>query len=149
MNAYRFDDRAIAWTRFGDFEPRFDYMILNIDEDLRIADVLFRLPAGEKIVLHRHLALNHSFVVQGHHRLYDLDGVLTEDRPTGRYTVIAASEKPHREGGGDEDAIVLFSIRPGAADELYELLDEALNPIAVVTFSMLIELYRARNAMAA
>ena len=150
MNVHSFDDRAICWTRFGDFEPRFDYMILNLDETQRIADVLFRFPANEQIVLHRHVALNHTFVVQGNHRLYDAQGNLTEDRPTGRYTVIAANEKPHREGGGDQDTIVFFSIRPGNSEALYELLDDDLNPIATVTFSMLIELHnQAQQAAAA
>jgi hypothetical protein len=142
MNAYNFDERGIRWARFGEFEPRFDYMILNLDEKRRIVDVLFKFPAQQQIVLHRHVALNHTFVVQGNHRLYDVDGQLSEDRPTGRYTVIPGSEKPHREGGGDRDTIVFFSIRPDESDDLYELLDDAMNPIATVTFPMMVDLYR-------
>jgi hypothetical protein len=146
MSVYHFDDRCIRWTRFGEFEPRFDFMILNLDEKRRIIDVLFKFPAQQQIVPHRHIALNHTFVVQGNHRLYDVDGKLNEDRPSGRYTVIPGSEKPHREGGGDQDTIVFFSIRPDESDDLYELLDDAMNPIATVTFPMMVDLYRNATA---
>lgn len=147
MNApHPFDDRAIQWNRFGEFEPAFHYTILDLDEHSRIADVLFKLPAGEQIVLHRHHALNKTFVVQGEHRLYETDGRLREARPSGRYTVSPASETPHREGGGDEDTIVLFSIRPGQDELLYELLDEDMKAIGTVTFQNLVELYAAQQA---
>ncbi len=145
MNTYRFDDQALRWNRFGDLEPSFFYTILHVDEKRRIVDVLFRFPANEQIVLHRHLALNHTFVVQGNHRLYETDGSLREDRLTGSYTVSPASEKPHREGGGDQDVIIFFSIRPDDDEDLYELLDDTLTPIATITYKMLAELYRAQQ----
>lgn len=140
-----FDDRSIPWRRFGDFTPPFHYFILNIDEKQRIADVLFKLPAHQQIVLHRHLALNHTFVVQGEHRLYETDGSLREIRPSGSYTVSPASETPHREGGGAQDVIIHFSIRPGHDEALYEILDDALNPVAVINFSTLVELYKTQE----
>lgn len=146
MNTCHFDDRAIQWSRFGDFVPAFHYTILNLDEEVRIADVLFKLPANEQILLHRHHALNHTFVVQGEHRLYETDGRLREVRPSGSYTVSPASEKPHREGGGEQDVIILFSIRPGDDEVLYELLDDELNPLGTITFQTLVELYRAQPA---
>lgn len=146
MPLHSFDDQAIRWTRFGEFEPRFDYTILNIDEPRRILDVLFRLPAGGQIVLHRHLALNHTFVVQGEHRLYEPDGRLRETRATGSLTVSPASPAPHREGGGEQDAIVHFSIRPDQAEALYEILDDGLKPLLTITWTMLVELYQAQQA---
>ncbi|MBA5604959.1 regulator [Duganella sp. FT3S] len=146
MTSYQFDDRAIHWTRFGEFEPPFHFHILHLDRQSRIADVLFKLPAHGQIVLHRHRALNHTFVVQGEHRLYETDGSLREIRPAGSYTVSPASERPHREGGGDEDVIIAFSIRPDADDVLYELLDDAGQPLGTVTFPMLAELYQAQRA---
>lgn len=149
MNNCHFDDRAIQWKRFGDFVPAFHYTILDLDEKSRIADVLFKLPANEQILLHRHHALNHTFVVQGEHRLYETDGSLREVRPSGSYTVSPASEKPHQEGGGEQDAIILFSIRPGNDEVLYELLDDELNPLGTITFQTLVELYRAQQASTA
>jgi len=149
MTINRLDERAIHWNRFGDFVPAFHYSILHVDEESRIVDVLFKLPANEQIVLHRHRALNHTFVVQGEHRLYETDGSLREIRPTGSYTVSPASELPHREGGGEQDVLIVFSIRPGAGEEvLYELLDDALNLLGAVTYQMLVELYAAQQASA-
>jgi 2,4'-dihydroxyacetophenone dioxygenase len=146
MTTRPFDDHAIHWTRFGEFVPGFYYNILQVDTQSRIADVLFKLPARGKIVLHRHRALNHTLVVQGEHRLYETDGSLREIRPVGSYTVSLASELPHREGGGEQDVIIAFSIRPGDDEVLYELLDDALNPIGTVTFQMLVELHQAQLA---
>ena len=83
-----FDASAIPWQPFGDF-PHFAFTILQVDMQQRIADVLFRFDAGQQIVLHRHKALNHTFVVQGEHRLYEPDGRLREVRPAGTYTLDA------------------------------------------------------------
>lgn len=144
MPHFRFDDRAILWNRLGDF-PHLHYTILDVDVERRIADVLFRFAAGEQIVLHRHQALNHTFVVQGEHRLYEADGSLREVRPTGSYTRSPASAQPHREGGGKEEAVVFFSIRAGADDALYELLDDDFQPIGLIGFDTLIALFDAQK----
>jgi 2,4'-dihydroxyacetophenone dioxygenase len=127
-----FDANTIPWQPFGDF-PHFAFTILQVDMQQRIADVLFRFDANQQIVLHRHKALNHTFVVQGEHRLYEMDGRLREVRPTGSHTVSPANETPHREGGGATDAIVLFSMRPQPGEILYEILDDAGQPIAEIT----------------
>ena len=149
MMDFRFDDSAVNWVRFGDTSPAFFYSILNIDKENRIADVLFKLPAKEQIVLHRHHALNHTFVVQGEHRIYEPDGTLRERRHTGSYTCSPASEVPHREGGGDIDTIVHFSIRPGNGELLYELFDENSEVLGLITFNTLIELEAAAALEAA
>lgn len=143
-----FDDSAIEWQPFGDF-PHFVYAIQHVDMEQRIADVLFKFAAGQQIVLHRHKALNHTFVVQGEHRLYEMDGRLREVRPTGSYTVSPASEAPHREGGGpDQDVIVLFSMRPQPGEKLYEILDDQGNLLADLTLETLAALFEARHAAA-
>ena len=114
----------------------------------RIADVLFRFDAEQQIVLHRHKALNHTFVVQGEHRVYEMDGRLRETRPTGSYTISPASETPHREGGGATDAIVLFSMRPQPGEILYEILDDAGQPIAEITLETLQAIFEAQKQAA-
>jgi 2,4'-dihydroxyacetophenone dioxygenase len=140
MHHARFDDSTIRWQPFGDF-PHFVYSILQVDMEQRIADVLFKFAAGRQIVLHRHKALNHTFVVQGEHRIYETDGSLREVRPTGSYTVTPASETPHREGGGAEDVIVLFSMRPRPGEMLYEILDDGGQPIAEIALETLQTLF--------
>lgn len=141
--------QSIAWQPFGDF-PHFEFAILHLDLERGLADVIFRFAAGRQIVLHKHKALNHTFVLQGEHLIYEADGRLRERRPTGSYTVSPASETPHREGGGEhEDAIVLFSMRPQPGERLYEILDDAGRPIAEVTMQTLQAIVQAGAAAAA
>ena len=142
---HTFDERSIPWQPFGDL-PHFVFAIQHVDRAHRTADVLFKFAAGQQIVLHRHKALNHTFVVQGEHRLYEPDGRLREVRPAGTYTVTPASETPHREGGGAEDAIVLFSMRPLPGEILYEILDDAGQTIAELTLETLQALFEAQQA---
>ncbi len=141
MNAYQFDDRNIQWHQLGEFK-RFVYAILDIDLENTIADVLFKFEAHQPIVLHQHKALNKMLVIQGEHRLYEPNGDLKEIRPVGRYTSSPASPDPHRECGGDEGAVVFFSIRcKSKKDVLYELLDDQGSLIGTITMADLIGLY--------
>jgi quercetin dioxygenase-like cupin family protein len=144
MSLFNFDDSAIEWQPFGDF-PHFVFSILQIDTRQQIADVIFKFAANQKIVLHRHKALNHTFVVQGEHRIYECDGTLREIRRPGSYTISPASEIPHREGGGEQDAIVLFSMRPQPGEILYEILDEQENVVAEINMDTLISIFEARK----
>lgn len=136
--SFAFDDRNIDWRRLDGFD-HLCFSVLDIDAANRIAHVLFKFAAGEKIVLHRHCSLNKTFVIQGEHRLYHADGRLKESRPASRYTVSPPSDDPHREGGGDEDVVVLFTIY-GDNDPVYELLDDAQNVTGALRFEDLIAL---------
>ncbi|NOV28532.1 regulator [Methylomonas sp. ZR1] len=142
MNTYLFDDRRIDWQTLEGFE-HLRYFILNIDTDANIVDVLFKFAAGQQIVLHRHKAPNHIFVIQGEHRIYHADGTLKEIRPVGSYTVSPASEVPHREGGGDIDVILLFSIR--STGVLYDILDNDANVIGSLAMSDFVALHQAQS----
>ena len=122
MAEHNFDDRNINWHLLEGFD-HLSYFIFDVDRAKQIVDVLFKFSANEQIALHRHVALNHMLVIQGEHRLYEPDGSVKEIRPTGRYTVSPASDDPHREGGGEQDVIVFFSIR-GTDGTMYEILDD-------------------------
>jgi hypothetical protein len=143
MNNPLFADAGIQWQALGNFEHLL-YSILNIDRENKIIDVIFKFAARRQIVLHRHKALNHMLVIQGEHRLYEADGNLKEVRPVGTYTVSPPSDEPHREGGGDEEAIVFFSIR-GSDGVLYEILDDGLNVTATLGMQDFMDLYRTRT----
>lgn len=143
MTRYLFDDCDIKWQKLEGFE-NLAYSILNIDENNKIIDVIFKFAANKKIILHRHLALNNTFVIQGEHRLYEPNGTLKEVRPVGSYTSSPPSDEPHREGGGDVDVIVFFSIR-GSDGQLYEILDDDLNIIATLSMKDFIGLYKAQQ----
>lgn len=135
-----FNDANINWQTLGNFEHLL-YSILSIDEQNKIVDVIFKFAANQQIVLHRHKVLNHLFVIQGEHRIYEANGKLKEIRPVGSYTISQPSVEPHREGGGDIDVIVLFSIR-GDDGVFYEILDDDLNIIAMLGMQDFIELYK-------
>lgn len=137
MPTHAFDDSNIRWNRLGDFD-HLHYSILDIDEKNQVADVLFKFAANEKIVLHRHLAHNNTFVIQGEHRLYKPDGTLKEVRPVGSMTSSPPSDEPHREGGGDQDVVIAFSIRGSGV--LYELLDDEMKLIGTISMQDLIDL---------
>lgn len=132
MTSTDFDKNAIHWRKIDGID-HLSYFIYDVDRERGSVDVLLKFAANEKILLHRHVALNHMLVLQGEHRLYEPDGSIKEIRPTGRYTVSPPSKDPHREGGGDEDVVILFSIR-GTDGTMYEFLDDDLNVIG--TFGM-------------
>ncbi len=140
MTNHIFDDTNIKWQTLGDFE-HLHYATLDIDEHNKIIDVIFKFAAHQQILLHRHKVLNKTFVIQGEHRLYKADGRLKEVRAVGSYTSSQPSNDPHREGGGDMDVIVLFSIR-GSDGVLYEILDDDLNIIATLDMQDFINLYK-------
>lgn len=122
-NLQSFDESKINWNPMPNVEHAW-ISILDIDETAKVVDILLKFAANEKIVLHRHSSVFNTFVIKGEHRLYDLDGELTEVRPVGTYKVGLPSMEPHREGGGEEDVIILFSLRPYSNGLIYEILNE-------------------------
>jgi len=140
MSNHTFDDSNIIWDRLGGFE-HLHYSILAVDEENHVADVLFKFAGNEKIVLHRHLAHNNTFVIQGEHRLYKPDGTLKEVRAVGSMTYSSPDVEPHREGGGDQDVVIAFNIRGDGV--LYELLDDEQELIGTISFQDLVDLNAA------
>lgn len=143
MNNYLFTDKNIAWQQLGAFE-NFRYSILNIDKANKIIDVIFRFEPHNPIVLHRHCALNHTFVIHGEHRLFHANGELKAARAVGSYTVSPPEPTSHRECGGDDGAVVLFSIR-GTEGVMYEILDEEENIIGALGMQDFVGLYEMNN----
>lgn len=115
---YSVDDRKIKWFTLGDFE-HFVFAICDVDQRRRVVDLILKFEPNQQIFLHRHLALTNTLVVQGEHRLYEADGRLKEIRPSGSYYSTPPGD-PHREGGGDEGAVVLYSVRAGDGEVLFE-----------------------------
>jgi hypothetical protein len=142
VTRYAFDDANIAWKRLDGVE-HLCLSVLDVDEERRIVHVLFKFAANQQIVLHRHKTTNKTFVLQGEHRLYHPDGRLKEIRPVGSYTVSAPSDAPHREGGGEQDVVVHFTIY-GENDALYELLDDSLEAVGIISIEDFAALRRAQ-----
>ncbi len=142
MTIYNFDDKNINWYKLGDFD-HFVISVLDVDEKNSILDVLVKFDAHQQIVLHRHKEHNNSFVVQGEHYLYEANGEVKEIRAVGSYTSSPASDEPHRECGGDEGAVVLFSLRGNGI--IYEVLDDEQNLIGTVSFQDFNDLFEANK----
>lgn len=128
--AYIFDDRNVRWYRLGDFE-HFEFAMLDVDVPRKIVDFVLKFPPNQKIFLHRHRALTNTLVIQGEHRLYELDGSLKEVRPVGSYTSSPLGE-PHQEGAGDEGGVVFYSVR-GEHGVLFEVLDDDQNVVGALS----------------
>jgi quercetin dioxygenase-like cupin family protein len=147
MALYNFDDSNIKWNKLGDLE-HLEYSILNVDEKYYIVDILFKFDANKKIVLHRHMVHNNTFVVQGEHRLYEPHGEIKEIRPVGSYKSSPPGDV-HREGGGpDQDVVVFFNIR-GHDGVLYEVLDDDQNIIGTLSYADFLGLYKEHQGIAA
>ena len=151
MASYNFDDRKIKWNKLtlppvGELKHLL-FSILSVDEESHIVHVLFKFAANEKIILHRHMIHNNTFVVQGEHRLYEPDGTLKEIRPTGMYKSSPPGDV-HREGGGsDQDVIVFFDMR-GRDGVFYEILDDDQNVVAALSYADFLGAYKAQQGIA-
>jgi hypothetical protein len=119
--SYRFDDRNLRWYTLGAFE-NFVFAMYNVDVPGKIVDFVLKFPANKQILLHRHLALTNTLVIQGEHLLYEPNGKLKEVRTVGSYTSTPPGE-PHREGAGDGGGVVFYSVR-GKDGVLFEVLDD-------------------------
>jgi hypothetical protein len=139
-----FDESSVDWQQLPGIDHAWLW-ILSVDDTAKIVDILFKFSANEKIVLHRHVAAFNTFVIRGEHRIYNPDGELTEIRPVGTYKASPAGVEPHREGGGDEDVLVHFSLRPYENGPVYEVLDENHQLVSTMTFDDLKEMYESAH----
>jgi 2,4'-dihydroxyacetophenone dioxygenase len=118
---YHFDDRHIAWRKLGDFTG-FVASILYVDEASNTVEFIVKFDPNTNSLAHRHLAATYTFVIEGAHIIYELDGRLRDSRPTGRFTFTPPDGDCHTEGGGADGCVLLYSIR-GHTDALFDLLD--------------------------
>jgi hypothetical protein len=143
-HSFAFDDRNLRWSKLRDLE-HFVFSVFDVDLERGLVDFILKFEPNQRIILHRHLALTNTFVVQGEHRLYEPNGALKEIRPVGSYTSSLPGE-PHREGGDDEECVVFYSVR-GNTDVLFELLDDNLNIVGTLNMRDFIEaLEQQKNA---
>jgi hypothetical protein len=127
--SYAFDDRDIGWYYLGDFK-HFVFAMLDVDVSQKIVDFLVKYEPKQQIFLHRHLALTNTLVVQGEHRMYEPTGVLRVC-PVGSYESSPPGDT-HRDGAGDEEAVVFYSVR-GKDGILFEILDDDLNVVGTLS----------------
>lgn len=142
IGSYVFDDRNIRWERLADLE-HFVFAVLDIDAPRNVVDFIIKFDPNQRIILHRHLALTNTLVIQGEHHLYEPNGALKEIRPVGSYTSSEPGD-PHREGAGHQPAIVLYSVR-GKDGVLFELLDDNLKVIGTLSVEDFVQALEAQK----
>jgi len=140
---YAFDQSNTRWFPLGDFK-HLELSMLAVDRPNKIVDFMVKFHANGVVFNHRHLAETRIFVVQGEHRIYELDGTLKEVRKTGSYTV-SAPGGVHSEGAGDVDCIVTYNIRGNGRDEMFDVLDEAGETVGKIGFEDFAALYDAQK----
>ena len=141
---YAFDQSNTRWFPLGDFK-HLELAMLAVDRPNKIVDFMVKFHAKGVIFAHRHLAETRIFVVQGEHRIYELDGSLKEVRKTGSYTV-SAPGGVHSEGAGDVDCIVIYNIRGNGRDEMFDVLDDAGQNVGKIGFEDFAALYDAQKS---
>ena len=84
-NLIQFNESEIDWKPAPgpDGEPldHVSLSFLNVDENAKIVDLLFKFSANEKIQMHRHCSNYSTFTVQGELKTYYPDGSLKSVRP--------------------------------------------------------------------
>ncbi|GLI93436.1 regulator [Methylocystis echinoides] len=135
-------ERNIRWKSIDGID-HLSFSVLDVDETNSVIHVLFKFAAERQIILHRHLTLNKTMTIEGEHRLFHADGRLKEVRPSGQFTIAPPSDDPHREGAGDQDALVLFVIYGDGA--LYQALDAELTVVMELSMSDFVRFYDGKG----
>lgn len=129
MSASRFDDRNVSWIPFAGMDG-VAAAIFHVDDDKNSVDFLIRFDPNTKSVVHHHLGVTQTFVIEGDHVIYEPDGTVRESRPTGQYNAGLGGD-PHDEGGGPNGAVIFYSVRADS-DALFEVHDPAGGPPTIL-----------------
>ena len=105
-NSIIFDETKIDWKPLPDPDgnpaDHISMSILNLDDEAKIADVLFKFAAEAKILKHRHTCHYSTFTVKGELRIFDAQEKLIEIRPAGTFKWGAPGEV-HTEGNSCDE----------------------------------------------
>jgi hypothetical protein len=142
-----FDDSNIQWRPF-DGMGGFVVRIFDVDRATRTVDFAIKFDPNTQVIIHRHTALTHTFVVEGDHVIYEPDGTLRESRPVGRYTVSQVTGDVHNEGGGAKGCTLMYSVR-GDTDDMFDVLDKQQNIVSKLGVAEFQALMDAQDAVTA
>ena len=141
-----FDDSNIRWQPLAGMSG-FVLRIFDVDPSARTADFAIKFEPNTRVLVHRHLALTHTFVVAGDHIIYEPDGRLRESRPVGRYTISPVTGDIHSEGGGPNGCTLLYSVR-SESDAMFDVLDDAHNIVSALGVAEFQALMNGQDAAA-
>ncbi len=141
--------RQVVGDPAGSYFVNHEYTILGFDRDARTLDMLVRWAGdGGHCPMHRHVASTSVLVLEGEQHLWDIlpDGSRGEHRMrrAGDYALSVGDAHPHLECGGPDGALVFFGCH---ADDgvLYEIVNDALDVVALVTIDSLIADWEANT----
>lgn len=121
--------------------------ILGYDRDAGTLDLLIRFDdEGGHCTAHRHITTTSVLVLEGEQHLEDLlpDGERVHKvRRAGQHHLTAGDAHPHLERGGPDGAVVFYSHHT-TDGRLYEVVDDAGQPVATVTMDSLITTWETR-----
>lgn len=126
MEEFKFDDKHIKWVKLA-YVEQMVYSIFNSDEEKNIIDVMIKLKANNRIILHRHKALNRS-VNQDLELSKKRDEKLNDDELCTEY------------GSNKEIIIILKVCRSEGV--IYELLDDGSNTITTLTYQRFVDIWK-------
>ena len=128
---YAFDTSNVEWKPF--LTEGCVYRILSVDLEDKAADMLVKFEPHCQCLFHRHAATVATLVLEGELRIREQtpEGEILKIKPAGSYSVGAEGEI-HIEGGGDEGAVIFFSMRTDT-DVIYELLNPDLTLRRAIT----------------
>lgn len=132
LKNFCFDTKKVDWKDF--ITTGCYYKLLDVNVATQTADMLVKFEPGARCMYHRHVAPATSLVLEG--ELHIIDQTTTGEtlrsvKPAGTYTS-GVEDDVHVEGGGEDGAIVYFSMR-GSSNHIYDLLDSDLNLKRAIT----------------
>jgi len=152
MTAPKLDPDRIPWLEIaGSPESTYpihhDIAILGWDRDAGTIDLMIRFDdRGGHCQAHRHISTTSVLVLEGEQHLDELlpDGTRVHKvRHAGEHHLTPGDPNPHMERGGPDGAVVFFS-HHSTDGRLYEIVDDARNPVAVVTIDSLVAMWENR-----
>ena len=128
---FSFDTSTIRWKDF--LTDGCYYRLLHVDVAAKTAEMLVKFDPHCQCLHHRHRAVVSTLVLEGEQRIHDYtpEGERVKVKPAGSYSIGGVGEV-HIEGGGDEGAVLFFSMRTDT-DVIYELLDKKLQLKKAIT----------------
>ena len=128
---FRFDSSQIEWKDF--LTEGCYYRILDVNVEAHSTDMLVKFDPKGLCLYHRHVAPTTTLVLEGTLYVYNQTdrGVVEKVKPAGSFSS-GTEDEIHIEGGGDEGAVVYFSMR-GRDDRIYDLLNTDLTQRRAIT----------------
>ncbi len=155
MTMTRLDPNQYEWVHiFDDSSPVYtidhEQTVLGYDRDAGTFDMILRFKGnGGHCNRHRHITNTTILVLEGEQHLTDLmPGGETRQkvRRAGEHHLTAGDVHPHLERAGDDGALIFYGHHT-TDGRMYELLDDDMKVIHIVTLDEMIETWEnARSA---